>query len=189
MLKIRDATIKDATRLSQLLETSYRFHFSYLWHDQNELEEYIAGECSIEQISTSLQSPDHKWFIAESQPAIGSNRMASKTSDSNIVGLSKIVLNQPVPDKDITGIYLHKLYLMPTLTGQKQGDQLFDHAVKFGHEQGQKWLWLEVLAQNTSAIKFYVRKGLEWQKDIIFSSPKQQSTMHIMAKHLSDEIQ
>ncbi|MBD2784591.1 GNAT family N-acetyltransferase [Xenorhabdus sp. DI] len=186
MLTIRDATIEDAMLLSQLFETSYRFHFSYLWHDQNELEEYIAGECSIAQISTSLQSPDHKWFIAESQPAIGSNRVASDTNRSNIVGFCKIVLNQPVPDKDITGIYLHKLYLMPKLTGQKQGDQLFDHIVKFCHKQGEKWLWLEVMAQNTSAIKFYVRKGLKWQKDIIFSSPKQQSILHIMAKNLSE---
>ncbi|MDC9598389.1 hypothetical protein [Xenorhabdus anantnagensis] len=44
MLTIRDTTIEDAVLLSELLETSYRFHFSYLWHDQNELEEYIAGD-------------------------------------------------------------------------------------------------------------------------------------------------
>ncbi|MBC8950461.1 hypothetical protein [Xenorhabdus sp. TS4] len=125
MLTIRDATIKDATRLSWLLETSYRFHFSYLWHDQDELEEYIAGECSIEKILTSLQSPDHKWFIAESQHAIGSNIITPQnTSYANIVGFSKIILNQPVPDKDFTGIYLHKLYLMPKLTRQKYGDHL-----------------------------------------------------------------
>ncbi|OTA15915.1 GNAT family acetyltransferase [Xenorhabdus vietnamensis] len=181
MLTIRNATIEDAMLLSQLLETSYRFHFSYLWHDQNELEEYIAGECSVEQISNSLQSPDHKWFIAESPHAID-----SKTNDSNIVGFSKIIYNQPVPDKDFSGIYLHKLYLMPNLTGQKYGDQLFDHIMKLTHEQGQKWLWLEVLEQNTSAIKFYIRKGMKWQKSILYTSPKQQSTVYIMAKNLSD---
>ncbi|CAM3743220.1 GNAT family N-acetyltransferase [Xenorhabdus thuongxuanensis] len=187
MLTIRNATIKDATLLSWLLETSYRFHFSYLWNDKDELEEYIAGESSIGNILTSLQSPDHKWFIAESQNTIGSNiTTLQNTSSSNIIGFSKIVLNQPIPDKNLTGIYLHKLYLMPKLTGQKYGDQLFDHVVKFGHEQGEKWLWLEALEQNTSAIKFYVRKGMKRQKDIIFSSPKQQSTMHIMAKKLSD---
>ncbi|PHM74089.1 GNAT family N-acetyltransferase [Xenorhabdus kozodoii] len=186
MLMIRDATIKDARLLSLLLETSYRFHFSYLWYDQDELEEYIVNECSVEQISVSLQSPDHRWFIAESH-AIGQNiTTPTNTSYSNIVGFSKIVLNQPIPDKDFTGIYLHKLYLMPKLTGQKYGDQLFEHVVKFGYEHAQKWLWLEVLAQNTFAIKFYLRQGLKRQKEIIFSSPKQQSTMHIMAKKLSD---
>ncbi|MDC9603600.1 GNAT family N-acetyltransferase [Xenorhabdus griffiniae] len=187
MLTIRDATTEDATLLSWLLETSYRFHFSYLWHDQDELEEYIAGECAVEQISDSLQSPDHKWFIAESQDTTGSNIITPQNIRyANIVGFSKIILNQPIPDKDFTGIHLHKLYLLPKLTGQKYGDQLFDHVVKFGHEQEQKWLWLEVLEQNTFAIKFYVRKGLKQQKDIIFSSPKQQSIMHIMAKKLSD---
>ncbi|CBJ92489.1 hypothetical protein XNC1_4467 [Xenorhabdus nematophila ATCC 19061] len=73
---------------------------------------------------------------------------------------------------------------MPHLTGKKYGDQLFDHIVKLGQEQGQKWLWLEVLEQNTSAIKFYARKGIKWQKDILFTSPKQQSTMYIMTKNL-----
>ncbi|MDC9589101.1 GNAT family N-acetyltransferase [Xenorhabdus sp. XENO-10] len=181
MLTIRDATIEDAMLLSQLIETSYRFHFSYLWHDQGELEEYIVGECSVEQISNSLQAPNHKWFIAESLHVVD-----SKTNNSNIVGFSKIICNQPIPDKDFSGIYLHKLHLMPNLTGQKYGDQLFNHIVKLAHKQGQKWLWLEVLEQNTSAIKFYVRKGMAWQKSTTFTNSKQQSTIYIMVKNLSD---
>ncbi|WFQ79023.1 hypothetical protein PXH59_15545 [Xenorhabdus sp. SF857] len=75
-IHVNDSECNDKRRCTTILatlETSYRFHFSYLWHDQNELEEYIAGECSIEKILTSLQSPDHKWFIAESQHTIGSH--------------------------------------------------------------------------------------------------------------------
>ncbi|MBC8953299.1 GNAT family N-acetyltransferase [Xenorhabdus sp. PB62.4] len=185
MFSMRKATIEDATLLSQLLETSYRFHFSDLWYDRDELEEYITGECSVEQISTSLQSPDHTWFIAESQQAISSDSGHFKTNYSDIIGFSKIVFNQPIPDTNLSGVYLHKLYLMPHLTGQKYGDQLFDHVVKIAQEQRQKWLWLEVLEQNESAIKFYVRKGMKWHKNIIFTSPKQQSAMYIMTKKLT----
>ncbi|AOM41896.1 GNAT family N-acetyltransferase [Xenorhabdus hominickii] len=179
MLLMRKTTTKDAELLSQLLETSYRFHFSDLWHDNDELEEYIAGVCSIEQISNSLNTPNHRWFIAESHHSVSAD-----TDHSNIIGFGKIIFNQPIPDSDFVGTYLHKFYLMPHLTGQKYGDQLFDHVVKLCQEQEQEWLWLEVLEQNTSAIKFYVRKGLKWQKNIIFSSPKQKSTMHIMVKRL-----
>ncbi|OTA20541.1 GNAT family acetyltransferase [Xenorhabdus beddingii] len=184
MLSIREATIEDAMLLSQLFETSYRFHLSHLWQDKDELEEYLAQECSIEPILTSLTTANHKWLIAESR----SGTEYSNTHCPNIVGFGKIVFNQPVPDHDFTGVYLHKLYLMPHLTGQKQGNLLFDHLVKLGRERGQKWLWLEVLEQNTSAIKFYVRKGMKWQKDIIFSSPKQRSTVHIMVKNISQSL-
>ncbi|WP_237385763.1 GNAT family N-acetyltransferase [Xenorhabdus sp. Sc-CR9] len=186
MLAIRKATIKDAALLSQLLETSYRFHFSGLWRDQGELDEYIAGECSIEQISNSLETPDHQWFIAESRQAIRSDIMDSSIKHPNIIGLSKIILNQQVPDKNSTGIYLHKLHLMPNQTGKKYGDQLFEHIVKLGQEKKQKWLWLDVLEQNTSAIKFYARKGMKFQSSTLFTTPKQQSTMYLMARHLSD---
>lgn len=186
MFFMQKATIEDATLLSRLLETSYRFHFSDLWYDRDELEEYITKECSVEQISTSLKAIDHTWFIAKSQQAISPDAEHFKTNYPDIIGFSKIVFNQPIPDADCTGVYLHKLYLMPYLTGQKYGDQLFDHIVKLGQEQGQKWLWLEVLEQNVSAIKFYARKGMKWHKNIIFTSPKQQSTIHIMAKKLID---
>ncbi|WP_319938837.1 hypothetical protein [Xenorhabdus littoralis] len=37
-----------------------------------------------------------------------------------------------------TGIYLHKIYLMPYLTGQKQSEQLFDHVAKLGQKLEQK---------------------------------------------------
>ncbi|CAM3209704.1 hypothetical protein XNC1_4468 [Xenorhabdus nematophila ATCC 19061] len=88
MLSIREATIKDSTLLSQLLEISYRFHFSCLWNDKDELEAYIAQECSAEQISTSLQSSGHKWFIAEPRHVLN-----SETRHANIIGFSKIIFN------------------------------------------------------------------------------------------------
>ncbi|MBD2800130.1 GNAT family N-acetyltransferase [Xenorhabdus sp. M] len=185
MLIIRKAKIQDARLLSQLLETSYRFYFSDLWNNKDELKTYISEESSIENIVASLETPDHHWFIAESHQDINVAATGHDIIPGNIIGFSKIVLNQLIPDKDFTGIYLHKLYLTPHLTGKKYGDQLFDHIVAFGQERGQKWLWLEVLEKNPKAIRFYARKGMEWQKDIIFSSETQQSTMHIMAKNLS----
>ncbi|MDE1496034.1 GNAT family N-acetyltransferase [Xenorhabdus bovienii] len=167
MLTIREATIRDAVLLSQLIEESYRFHFSHLWHNKTELEEYVAEESSPEKISNSLNTANHKWFIAETH---------------HPVCFGKIAFYEPLPDSDLTGVYLHKLHLMPHQTGQKYGEQLFDHIVKLGQEQGLQWLWLDVLEQNTLAIKFYKRKGMKWYKNIIFSSPKQKSTLHIMTK-------
>ncbi|PHM44837.1 GNAT family acetyltransferase [Xenorhabdus mauleonii] len=156
-----------------MYETSYRFHFTDLWLDKEELEKYIAEQCSVDTIFTSLNTPEHKWFIAETDAI-----------NSNVIGFSKIITNQTIPDENIIGLYLHKLYLIPHLTGKNYGEQLFDHVVTLGQEWGQKWLWLEVLEKNKYAIKFYAKKGMTWQKDILFSSSKQQSTLHIMTKKL-----
>ncbi|WP_446470240.1 GNAT family N-acetyltransferase [Xenorhabdus stockiae] len=169
MLTIRKATIKEPQQLSQMLEESYRFHFSQLWNDKDELEEYIAEESSPESIANSLNTPNHKWFIAETNRPIG---------------FIKIAVNKTIPDSELTGLYLHKLYLLPHLTGQNYGQQMFDYVEKLGQEQGQKWLWLEVLESNKQARKFYEKNGMTWYRDIIFTSPKQQSTLHIMIKKI-----
>ncbi|PHM70852.1 GNAT family N-acetyltransferase [Xenorhabdus sp. KJ12.1] len=170
MLKIQQAVTEDTLLLSQMLEESYRFHFSYLWKDKDELEEYIAEESSPESIANSLNTPNHKWFIAETNRPIG---------------FIKIVVNKTIPDSELTGLYLHKLYLLPHLTGQNYGQKMFGHVEKLGQEQGQKWLWLEVLESNKQAKKFYEKNEMKWYRDIIFTSTKQQSTLHIMIKEIS----
>jgi ribosomal protein S18 acetylase RimI-like enzyme len=83
------------------------------------------------------------------------------------------------------GVYLHKLYLMPHFTGQKYGAQMFDYIEKLSREKKQKWLWLEVLEQNKSARKFYEKKNMRWYRNILFTSPKQQSILHIMVKSIN----
>ncbi|MVY05736.1 N-acetyltransferase, partial [Escherichia coli] len=47
---------------------------------------------------------------------------------------------------------------------------------------GERWLWLEVLADNPAARRFYERQGMQHVKDVAFHSASQQSTLHILAK-------
>ncbi|WP_340610145.1 GNAT family N-acetyltransferase [Xenorhabdus bharatensis] len=170
MLTIREATIKETQQLSQMIEESYRFHFSHLWQDEDELEEYISEQSSLTEIANSINIPNHKWFIAET---------------SRPIGFIKIAVDKTIPDSELTGLYLHKLHLLPRLTGKNYGQQMFDYIEKLGQEQNQKWLWLEVLESNKQARKFYEKNAMKWFRDIIFTSPKQQSTLHIMIKEIS----
>ncbi|MDU2997642.1 MAG: hypothetical protein E7B66_10205 [Klebsiella pneumoniae] len=47
---------------------------------------------------------------------------------------------------------------------------------------GESWLWLEVLAANPAARRFYERQGMQHIRDTTFHSASQQSILHILAK-------
>jgi ribosomal protein S18 acetylase RimI-like enzyme len=43
---------------------------------------------------------------------------------------------------------LHKLYLLPDTTGRRYGEQIFRAVEARAKAAGERWLWLEVLADN-----------------------------------------
>ncbi len=98
------------------------------------------------------------------------------------VGFAKYSYQQRMADDGKIGTLLHKLYLMPGKTGHRYGEHIF-HAVETrAKTAGESWLWLEVLAANPAARRFYERRGMQHIRDTIFHSASQQSTLHILAK-------
>ena len=68
-------------------------------------------------------------------------------------------LKQP-QDLDIPRpLYLKRLYLLSTYTGNGYGLELLQQAVSWGKQQGFSHLWLTVWDQNPRAQKFYAREG------------------------------
>lgn len=88
------------------------------------------------------------------------------------------MLNMPAADinpEGPTGTLLHKLYLLPDATGHRYGEQIFRAVEKRAKETGESWLWLEVLAANTGARRFYERQGMQHVKDVAFHSATQKA--------------
>lgn len=167
MLKIRTARSEDAALLNAMGNTSYRHHFAHLWHNADEMELYLQQEYSVASLERSLADTQCCWLIAEAEEPIG---------------FAKYACHQDINPEGPSGTLLHKLYLLPTTTGHRYGEQLF-HAVETRAKAvGERWLWLEVLAENTGARRFYERQGMLHVKDVAFHSATQQSTLHILAK-------
>ncbi|MDP1293798.1 GNAT family N-acetyltransferase, partial [Klebsiella variicola] len=79
------------------------------------------------------------------------------------------------------GTLLHKLYILPDTTGRRYGEQIFRADESRAKADSERWLWLEVLADNPAARSFYERQGVQHVKDVAFHSSSQQSTLHILA--------
>lgn len=169
MLSIRQATAEDIPLLSHMGYTSYTHHFAHLWKAADELQRFLDQEYSQAALHQSFAKADSCWLIATTETP---------------VGFAKYSTAQFVEPDGLFGTLLHKLYLMPGETGKRFGEQLFTEVIRQARAQHETALWLEVLADNPQARKFYERQGMRHVKDIHFTTATQTSTLHILAKTL-----
>lgn len=169
MLTIQIATLDDASLLSSMGYTSYRHHFSSLWNNMDELDTYLEQEYSLSAIARSLAQPGTIWLIAFANTP---------------VGFAKYILQQSIEAGGQSGTLLHKIYLMPGETGKQYGEQLFTEVIRQAKAQNETCLWLDVLADNPRAQRFYEQQGMTFVKDIAFTTASQTSILHIMEKQL-----
>lgn len=100
------------------------------------------------------------------------------------IGLVKLTYHAQIPDEALTGTMLNKLYFLSNSTGKGNGKTIFKQIEALAKTYGDDSLWLDVLAENTSAVHFYQANGMHKVKEIIFSRETQQSLEFIMSKTL-----
>ncbi|HDE0991910.1 TPA: GNAT family N-acetyltransferase [Klebsiella pneumoniae] len=130
-----------------------------------------------------------RYFLSKNMPKmryVGVLRMRPNTGSSPKPPLLLVSLNIAISSEWLTTARLVRccisIYLMPGKTGHRYGEHIF-HAVETrAKTAGESWLWLEVLAANPAARRFYERQGMQHIRDTIFHSASQQSTLHILAK-------
>ncbi|MCS3431353.1 GNAT family N-acetyltransferase [Klebsiella sp. BIGb0407] len=168
-ISIRPATINDIPLLSQLAPDIYREHFSHLWYSAEEMEAYLVSEYSESILTKSLKDPAVGWFVAYNNAPIG---------------FAKLTRDSVIPDTNLSGVLLNKLYLNAAVTGKKYGKVMFEYLVREAKKQKQTFFWLEVLEQNPRARKFYEQQGMTFIKDTLFKTESQQSTIHVMGMNI-----
>ena len=169
MLHIRRATPDDIPLLQHMAIASYRHHFAHLWKNPDELAHFLSEEYGEVALQRSLSDTRCVWLIACAGAPIG---------------FAKYTRQQRIEPENIVGTLLHKLYLMPGETGKNYGEQIFSEVSQQAKAQEETHLWLEVLADNPHARRFYQRLGMEHVKDITFATATQTSTLNILAKLL-----
>lgn len=169
MLHIRRATPDDIPLLQHMAITSYRHHFAHLWKNPDELAHFLTEEYGEAVLQRSLSTANCVWLIA---------------SAGEPVGFAKYTRQQRIESDNIIGTLLHKLYLMPGETGKNYGEQIFSEVSGQAKASEETHLWLEVLADNPRARRFYQRLGMKHIKDITFTTATQTNTLNILAKML-----
>lgn len=164
-LQIREATPADAMLLNTLGYRIYRAHFEYLWESESELEAFLASEYSLEELEQSLKDQAVCWYVAETDRPIG---------------FAKVTYESSIPDTNMSGMLLNKLYLDPADTRKGYGQVMFDTVKELARAMGKGFAWLEVLEQNERACNFYRKQGMTLIKNDYFKTASQQSVIRIM---------
>ena len=164
-LVIRQATLADSALLKELGYRIYPAHFKHMWKSESELDNYLECEYSLPVIEQNINDKNISWYIAEiDQP----------------IGFAKLTWQATIPNTDINGVLLDKLYLAPTKTNQHYGQLMFKKVIDLARSNGKKFLWLEVLEQNERAHRFYKKQGMQYISDIVFETESQRSILKLM---------
>lgn len=164
-LHMRQATLADARLLSELGISIYRAHFKHLWVSEPELNQFLTAEYSLPVLEKSLQDRSVCWYVAETDRPIG---------------FAKVTAESRIPDTDISGVLLNKLYFDSAETSRGYGQIMFEAIKTRARENGATFLWLEVLEQNQRACHFYNKQGMAHIKNTLFTTASQQSVLRIM---------
>ncbi|MGK3126675.1 N-acetyltransferase family protein [Candidatus Pantoea formicae] len=162
---IRKAQAEDAELLHQLGRMTYSAHFKHMWVSTDEMDAFIDKEYGLTVLQSSLAAENESWLIAETD---------------HPVGFAKVTWNTPVPDSGMTGAMLNKLYLNPDQTGKNYGKIMFESIINEAREKREGYMWLEVMAENVRARKFWEAFGMQHIKDIPFVTASQRSTLQIL---------
>ncbi|MEX9951735.1 GNAT family N-acetyltransferase [Providencia rettgeri] len=166
---LRKATKHDALLLHKIGTESYMHHFATLWNSQNELNSYLNQEYSTTKITEDLNQQHIDWYVIENRSPIG---------------LVKLTYHSCIPETNLVGTLLNKLYFSPGATGKGYGKTVFRFIEALSKQQGDSLLWLDVLASNTRAMAFYQSNDMHILKEMLFTSETQKSLEYIMSKTL-----
>ncbi|CAM3637624.1 GNAT family N-acetyltransferase [Rahnella bruchi] len=173
-MEIREAVFADLSVLQRLGHETYRHYFGSLWHNNDELDAFLAGDFGDEVMRLSLNSPDSRWLVAE--------------ENGGAVGFARLDFNVQ-PDTGVTtasGAKLCKLYFLPESRARGLGAKLFAAAERVAREHRQPVLWLDVLQSNLPAIGFYQRQGMQQMAETAYVTATQTTKLWVMIKDIND---
>ena len=170
MMDLKKADLSDVALIERLGKTSYQEHFGHLWSIRG-LENYLNSHFSEQALIAQLKTPYIRYYIPyyNQSPA----------------GILKVKFHReiPAPPMDF-GLELEKIYLLDEFTGKGIGNFIMENAKGIAAQNGESFLWLDVLKTNHRARKMYETQGFEIVNEIKFSTDIQEIGMWIMRLNL-----
>lgn len=167
-LLIKEATTKDIHDLILLGRNTYKEHFEQIWHD---IDSFLDKDFSVEALIYCINNRHlHRYLLA--------------VDDGDLLGFAKLNLDTKLPNQDLSGVELQKIYIKKNAVGQNIGSALLDESIKIAVDLKRTYIWLDVLKTNSKAQKFYERNQFEVISEIPFRTDKQEIGMFVMSKQL-----
>ncbi len=163
-LTIQPATVADATVISLLGRITFAETFGYLYERYpQDLSHYLDSTFNAAKIAARLAKLTNAYFLA--------------LRNGTPIGYAKL------KDDAAETVQLQKIYLLREFLGQSFGQDLL-HAVLDVASSRSKRIWLDVLKENTRAIRFYEKYGFSPTGEDRYTIGQQTFLFHLMARDL-----
>lgn len=168
-LQIHIATSEHAEIVALLGRITFTETFGHLFSNhQNDLGAYLDHTFAVAKIRNSLGEPDNRYWLA--------------LRDRLPVGYAKLKHPSPTPLLPADDpAQLQKIYVLKEFLALGIGRLLLHTVLDHATLRGFHTIWLDVLKQNTPAIRFYERHGFQPLGDDTYAIGAQTFQFHLMA--------
>lgn len=172
MKQLRRANPEDAHAIAALAKSTFTETFGHLFHDPEDLQNYLEETFAPTKLEQSLQKPNNAYWITLVQ--------------GRAVGYAKLKLYSPC-DFLMTekSSQLQKIYVLKDFLFMKIGKGLQDAVLEAAKAYGSEEIWLSVLDTNERAIGFYRKNDFRTVGSHQFSIGKETFDFTVMSKPLS----
>lgn len=174
VIKIRQATTKDARQISQLGTVVFTATFGASGCTPEQLQKYLDESYSIEAIRADLEDPDKTTLVSfdDHPPTTTSSSTTSDEKEDDDDGATTTgfaLLNRGSSSSEpaIAGghyakpIELQRLYVGMESHGRGIGQALMNEAERLARSEGWEHMWLGVWEENFRAQKVYGKLGYQ----------------------------
>ena len=168
-MQIRKAQPADAEVIALLGRITFSETFGYLFVDHaSDLRAYLDRTFAVAKIRHSIEQPENTYWLA--------------SIDALPVGYAKLKFPSPAAMLPAGSVaQLQKIYVLKEFLGQGIGKPLFASVLEQASSLKIDSLWLDVLKENSRAIRFYERLGFKALGDEAYAIGAQTFTFHLMA--------
>lgn len=148
-LKIRRAVKGDIQAIDKLLYEVHKVHSDA----RPDIFKAGAKKYTDDELTRILNDDDTPVFVAE--------------RDGSVVGYAFCIHRQFLNNNNMTDIktlYIDDLCVDEAVRGEHIGRQIYEYVLKFAKQNGYYNVTLNVWADNTNAVKFYEKIGMQIQK-------------------------
>lgn len=144
-IKISRAAIEDMETIQQIGRQTFFETFAES-NTEADMKKYLDGHFSQEQLSTEVNHPDSRFYIA--------------WEDQSPIGYLKVNAGQAQTElQDENSLEIERIYVLSAYHGKKVGQLLYEKALEIARLLKKSSIWLGVWEENLRAIKFYTRNG------------------------------
>ena len=154
MLRIRTATIADASMIADLSRSTFLDTFGPHNRPEN-MQEFLDKQFTREVLIPQVGQPGNHFIIAE--------------LDERVAGYARLRENNNPPqlEKRPT-IEVARIYAVREAQGRGVGQAMMQYAIDLATRLGKEAVWLGVWEKNTKAIAFYEQWGFRRFADHLF---------------------